>query len=97
MAAARQGDRQREGHHLYDGKVPIVAVGLNNLREHGPTGLVFYRFGRNRPQPLLEAIGNPRRDATASRELEEGRVQQEASGRRGGGRRRTTLAPLMNE
>ncbi|EHM27143.1 hypothetical protein SPW_4452 [Streptomyces sp. W007] len=35
---------------------------------------MFYRFGRNRPQPLLEAIGNPRRDATASRELEEGRV-----------------------
>lgn len=72
-----RGDRQREGHHLYDRKVPIVAVGLRNLREHGPTGPVCYRFGRNRPQPLLETIGNPRRDAADAREAEEGRVRQE--------------------
>ncbi|MFI1576134.1 replication-relaxation family protein [Streptomyces anulatus] len=72
-----QGDRQREGHHLYDGKIPIVAVGLRNLRKHGPTGPVFLRFGRDHPQPLLEAIGNPRRDAADAREAEEWRVRQE--------------------
>ncbi|GGU12087.1 hypothetical protein [Streptomyces lateritius] len=38
-------------------------VGLNQLREHGPAGPVFARFGRSGPQPLLEAIGNPRLDA----------------------------------
>ncbi|MEU4180921.1 replication-relaxation family protein [Streptomyces sp. NPDC026589] len=72
-----QGEWQREGYHLYDGKVPIVAVGLRNLREHGPTGSVFFRFGRDRPQPLLEAIGNPRREAADAREAEEWRVRQE--------------------
>lgn len=72
-----QGEWQREGYHLYDGKVPIVAVGLRNLREHGPTGPVFFRFGRDRPQPLLEAIGNPRREAADALEAEEWRVRQE--------------------
>ncbi|MFB8016882.1 replication-relaxation family protein, partial [Streptomyces rochei] len=72
-----QGDRQREGHHLYDGKIPIVVVGLRNLRKHGPTGPVFLRFGRDHPRPLLEAIGNPRRDAADAREAEEWRVRQE--------------------
>ncbi|MEU2578866.1 hypothetical protein ACIP3B_36515 [Streptomyces anulatus] len=38
---------------------------------------MFYRFGRDRPQPFLEAIGNPRRDAADAREMEEGRVLQE--------------------
>ncbi|MGA5292254.1 replication-relaxation family protein [Streptomyces pseudogriseolus] len=53
-----QGERQRGGHHLYDRKIPITAVGLNQLREHGPAGPVFARFGRSGPQTLLEAIGN---------------------------------------
>ncbi|MFE7371353.1 hypothetical protein [Streptomyces anulatus] len=70
------GDRQCEGHHLYDGKVPVV-VGLRNLREHGPTSPVFCRFGRDRPQPLMEAIGNPRRDAADACDAEEGRVRRE--------------------
>ncbi|MFJ3786835.1 hypothetical protein [Streptomyces sp. NPDC090093] len=42
-----QGERQRGGHHLYDRKIPIIAVGLNQLREHGPAGPVFARFGRS--------------------------------------------------
>ncbi|MFJ6811496.1 hypothetical protein ACIQRK_36815 [Streptomyces anulatus] len=71
-----QGEWQREGYHLYDGKIPIVAVGLRNLREHGPTGPVFFRFGRDRPQPLLEAIGNPRREAAHAREAEAARARE---------------------
>ncbi|WP_326734042.1 hypothetical protein [Streptomyces sp. NBC_01022] len=53
-----------EGHHLYDGKIPIIATGLRNLREHGP---VFLRFGRKQMQPLREAIGNSRREAAEVR------------------------------
>lgn len=57
-----QGERY-EDHHLYDQKIPIVATGLRNLREHGPAGPVFHRFGRTHMQPLLGAIGNPCREA----------------------------------
>ncbi|WP_052192984.1 hypothetical protein ACFE3N_29590 (plasmid) [Streptomyces albidoflavus] len=46
-------ERQRGGHHLYDRKIPIIAVVLTNLREHGPAGPVFLRFGRDHLQPLL--------------------------------------------
>ncbi|MFF8604114.1 replication-relaxation family protein [Streptomyces sp. NPDC015232] len=66
-----QGERQRGGHHLYDGKIPIVAVSLKNLRAHGPAGAVFIRFGRDNLEPLLEAIGNPRREAADARAREE--------------------------
>ncbi|MER6501867.1 replication-relaxation family protein [Streptomyces sp. NPDC001455] len=72
-----QGERQQGGHHYYDGKVPIVAVGLRNLREQGSAGAVFARFGRDRPQPLLEAIGNPRLEAADARAREEARARQE--------------------
>ncbi|MGW1007728.1 replication-relaxation family protein [Streptomyces sp. NPDC002520] len=71
-----QGERQRGGHHLYDRKIPIIAVGLRNLREHGPAGAVFLRFGRDQLQPLLEAIGNPRREAADAREQEESKARQ---------------------
>ncbi|MFI8178833.1 replication-relaxation family protein [Streptomyces microflavus] len=73
-----KGQWLREGYHLYGGKIPIVAVGLKNLREHGPTGPVFFRFGRDRPQPLLEAIGNPRLAAVHAREVEEAKARQAA-------------------
>ncbi|MGW2560953.1 hypothetical protein ACWCXB_17250 [Streptomyces sp. NPDC001514] len=71
------GKRQRGGHHLYDGKIPIIATGLCNLRQHGPAGPVFLRFGRDHMQPLLEAIGNPRREAADAREREEATARQE--------------------
>ncbi|MEU1670379.1 replication-relaxation family protein [Streptomyces sparsogenes] len=71
------GQRQRGGYHLYDGKIPIIATGLRNLRQHGPAGPVFLRFGRDRMQPLLEAIGNPRREAADVREREAARARQE--------------------
>ncbi|MFG2979462.1 replication-relaxation family protein [Streptomyces sp. NPDC048331] len=71
-----EGERQRGGHHLYDRRIPIVAVGLRNLREYGPAGAVFARFGRDHPQSLLEAIGNPRRDAADAREQDEARARQ---------------------
>ncbi|MFJ2847065.1 hypothetical protein ACIPD2_36310 [Streptomyces griseofuscus] len=72
------GERLPGGHHLYDRKIPIIAVGLKNLREHGPAGAVFLRFGRDHMQPLLEAIGNPRRDAAEAREAEEAKARAAA-------------------
>ncbi|MCY0930999.1 replication-relaxation family protein [Streptomyces sp. H27-H1] len=71
------GERQRGGHHHYEGKIPVVTVTLPNLSQHGPAGAVFHRFGRDHMQPLVEAIGNPRREAADAREREEDRVQRE--------------------
>lgn len=72
-----QGERQRD-HHLYDGRIPIIATGLKNLSEHGPTGPVFLRFGRDHMEPLREAMGNPRREAADARAQEESaRAQKE--------------------
>ncbi|GGP00259.1 replication-relaxation family protein [Wenjunlia tyrosinilytica] len=72
-----EGERQRGGHHLYDGKIPIIATGLRNLRAHGPADPVFLRFGRGHMQPLPEAIGNPRAVAAQAREQEQMRARQE--------------------
>ncbi|MBB1244523.1 replication-relaxation family protein [Streptomyces durbertensis] len=73
-----QGERQRGGHHLYDRKIPIITAGLNQLREHGPAGPVFARFGREHPQTLLEAIGNPRLESADAREAEEAKARATA-------------------
>ncbi|MGF0167597.1 replication-relaxation family protein [Streptomyces koyangensis] len=73
-----QGERQRGGHYLYDRKIPIIAVGLNQLRQHGPAGPVFARFGRSGPQTLLEAIGNARLEAAEAREAEEAKARAAA-------------------
>ncbi|MFF7183201.1 hypothetical protein [Streptomyces sp. NPDC008121] len=70
-----QGERLPGGHHLYDRKIPIIATGLNQLRQHGPAGPVFVRFGRSGPQTLLEAIGTPRREAADIREQEEAKAR----------------------
>ncbi|GHH55729.1 replication-relaxation family protein [Streptomyces candidus] len=72
-----QGQRHK-GYHLYDGRIPIIATGLKNLREHGPDGPVFLRFGRDRMQPLREAIGNPRRETAEAHAREEARTHQKA-------------------
>lgn len=75
-----KGQWQREGYHVYDGKIPIVAVGLKNLREHGPAGPVFFRFGRDRPQPLLDATDNPRLEAAGRRRIRNKRSGPGAEG-----------------
>ncbi|WP_331738030.1 replication-relaxation family protein (plasmid) [Streptomyces sp. NBC_00637] len=73
-----EGERQKAGHHRYDGRIPIIATGLKNLSQHGPTGAVFLRFGRDHMEPLREAIGNPRREAADTRAREEtARAQRE--------------------
>ncbi|MFJ3513118.1 replication-relaxation family protein [Streptomyces luteogriseus] len=71
-----QGQRHT-GFHAYDGSIPIIATGLKNLREHGPEGPVFLRFGRDHMQPLREAIGNPRREVADARAREAARIREE--------------------
>jgi hypothetical protein len=60
-----------DGFHMYDGKLPIVVTGMKQLQEHGPAGAIFRRFGRPHNQTLLEAIGNPRREAHDARQQAE--------------------------
>ncbi|MFB6775526.1 replication-relaxation family protein [Streptomyces sp. NPDC056337] len=64
------------GFHMYDGKLPIVVTGMKHLKEHGPAGAVFRRFGRPHHQTLLEAIGNPRREAHDARKQAEHAARQ---------------------
>ncbi|MFI8301364.1 replication-relaxation family protein [Streptomyces nigra] len=78
-----QGQWAEGGFRIYNGKMPIVATTLELLREHGPAGRAFRRFGRDGYQNLWDAIGNPRRDAALARQAEEGRrrLAQEAAER----------------
>jgi hypothetical protein len=72
-----QGIWHREGgYHSYDHRIPIVATTLELLREHGPAGPAFWRFGRDHRQPLLDAIGNARRDAYLARRRQAARQEQ---------------------
>ncbi|MEU2065202.1 replication-relaxation family protein [Streptomyces sp. NPDC013455] len=64
------------GYHSYDRCIPIVATTLDQLREHGPAGSAFWRFGRDHRQPLLDAIGNARRDAYLARRRQAARARQ---------------------
>ena len=66
-----QGEAYDDGFHMYDGKLPIVVTGMKQLQEHGPAGVIFRRFGRPHNQTLLEAIGNPRREAHDARQQAE--------------------------
>ncbi|MEU5201001.1 replication-relaxation family protein [Streptomyces scabiei] len=78
-----QGQWAEGGFRIYNQKMPIVATTLELLREHGPAGPAFRRFGRDVDQNLWDAIGNPRRDAGLARRAEEGRrrLAQEAAER----------------
>lgn len=68
-----QGEPHKH-HTTYDGCIPIVATTLDLLREHGPAGPAFWRFGRPGLQPLADAVGNPRKDvADAHRRAKEER------------------------
>jgi hypothetical protein len=68
-----QGQWAEGGFRIYNQKMPIVATTLKLLREHGPAGPAFWRFGREDRQSLWDAIGNPRRDAALVRRDEEAR------------------------
>ncbi|MFD7206281.1 hypothetical protein [Streptomyces sp. NPDC059893] len=65
------------GFYSYDGCIPVVATTLELLREHGPAGPAFWRFGREERRPLLDAIGNSRRDAALARSRQAAREEQQ--------------------
>lgn len=63
-----QGHRTDYGYFNYDGRIPLVFTTIEVLREHGPTAPVFHRAGRDKPQTLIDAVGDPVRDAIVARE-----------------------------
>ncbi|CAL9663185.1 hypothetical protein SUDANB108_07111 [Streptomyces sp. enrichment culture] len=71
-----KGTLYEGGFHMYDGKLPIVVTGMKQLKEHGPAGAVFRRFGRPHNQTLSEAIGNLRREAHDTRKQAEYEARQ---------------------
>ncbi|MET9444128.1 replication-relaxation family protein [Streptomyces sp. NPDC006610] len=87
------------GYHSYDRCIPIVATTLQELREHGLAGPAFWRFGRDHRQPLLDAIGNARRDAYLARRRQAAREEQleTASGEAGHLRHGDTVLSLANQ
>ncbi|MFF5147834.1 replication-relaxation family protein [Streptomyces sp. NPDC013157] len=78
-----RGFPARGGYHTYERQIPIVATSLDLLREHGPAGRIFWRFGRG-PwsresfQPLLDAIGNPRQVAAEAEREARWKAEREA-------------------
>lgn len=70
------GEQYERGFHEYDGKIPIIATSLPKLREHGPHGPVFLRFGWRTPQqspPSGSRGPAPRRGQSC---LKESRAEQ---------------------
>ncbi|MFD3612169.1 replication-relaxation family protein [Streptomyces atroolivaceus] len=67
---------EERGYHSYNGCIPIVATTLERLREHGPAGPAFWRYGRDRLEPLRDAIGNPRRDTYLARRRQAAREEE---------------------
>ncbi|MGW1185679.1 replication-relaxation family protein [Streptomyces drozdowiczii] len=71
------GDKDYEADfHHYDKKIPVITTTLADLRDHGPHGQVFRRFGRPGPQTLFDAIGNPRRQAALERHWAQQRARE---------------------
>ncbi|MEU0060604.1 replication-relaxation family protein [Streptomyces sp. NPDC006334] len=68
--------RQHWDGEAHDGKLPIVVTDMNMLREQGPAGTIFQRFGRSENQTLLAAIGNLRWEASDARQSTEYRARQ---------------------
>ncbi len=58
-----QGHRTEYGYDNFDGEIPLLFTTIDVLREHGPTAPVFHRAGRDKPQTLIDAVGDPVRDA----------------------------------
>ncbi|SCK13238.1 hypothetical protein [Streptomyces sp. WMMB 322] len=75
-----QGEARTRGgnHHIYDEQIPMVATTLQQLQKHGSAGSAFWRFGRKRHQSLLDAVGNPRREAAEERAYAEDEARAKA-------------------
>lgn len=85
IAARTRQHWQGEEHDefsMYDRCMPIVATTLERLRERGPAGPAFWRFGRPGLQPLDDAVGNPRRQAADARARAERQRARAAAERR---------------
>ncbi|SFD75017.1 replication-relaxation family protein [Streptomyces aidingensis] len=65
----------------YDGKLPVIATTIGQLRDAGPGGAVFHRFGRDRLQCLADALGNPRQAAAEARREARSEAQRQEEAR----------------
>ncbi|MFD3452901.1 replication-relaxation family protein [Streptomyces sp. NPDC058691] len=43
----------------YEGAVPLLATTLERLRQNGPRGAIWWRFGHGSAQGLIDALDNP--------------------------------------
>ncbi|MGW9171066.1 replication-relaxation family protein [Streptomyces decoyicus] len=57
--ATSYGSHERDGYTDYADAVPILVTTLDRLREHGPLGQVWFRFGHPTWQTLADALDNP--------------------------------------
>ncbi|MGW3273883.1 replication-relaxation family protein [Streptomyces kronopolitis] len=53
------GSDERDGYTDYTDAVPILVTTLDRLREHGPLGPVWFRFGHPTLQNLADALDDP--------------------------------------
>jgi hypothetical protein len=64
-----QNPQDRDGYRDYEDTVPVLATTLSRLREHGPCGAIWWRFGHDTAENLTDALHNPDdRDAFFRRE-----------------------------
>ncbi len=76
-----------DGYRDYEDMVPVLATTLSRLRQHGPCGAIWWRFGHGTAESLTDALHNPdNRSAFFRREeqrrevrraIEEKRVRRE--------------------
>ncbi|GAA2695370.1 replication-relaxation family protein [Streptomyces lunalinharesii] len=81
---ASYGSDERDGYTDYTDAVPILVTTLDRLREHGPLGPTWFRFGHRTWQTLPDALDNPddhrdyrRRADERARRHKQQREQQE--------------------
>ncbi|MCL7496081.1 replication-relaxation family protein [Streptomyces sp. MCA2] len=57
--ATSYGSDERDGYTDYTDAVPILVTTLDRLREHGPLGPVWFRFGHPTWQTFADALDDP--------------------------------------
>ncbi|MFF7216102.1 hypothetical protein ACFZAU_37165 [Streptomyces sp. NPDC008238] len=63
----------------YEGAVPVLATTLDQLRQHGPRGKIWWRFGHGSAQVLTDALDNPDDRRAYDRRVEQHLAAQRAA------------------
>ncbi|MFF3253853.1 replication-relaxation family protein [Actinacidiphila glaucinigra] len=70
---------ESDGYWDYEGAVPVLATTLDRLRQHGPCGAIWWRFGHGSAQGLTDALDNPDDRCAFDRREEQRRAAQRAA------------------